>query len=520
MLAQLNQSSKFRNEGGGGYGQTGFDYDLNDKNAINSSLRINQFRFNNSNQLNSSLTGTDGTLIQFYDRSINNKNHWSNLDWNMGYTRTFRQTGRELSFLGQVGVNRPQNNSFINQTGIGEQPGPREQNWNQSQNAEATLQTDYVHPFKNKNTFEAGGKAILRRVGSDFQFSAFDPELNEFIANPRRTNSFSHDQDVVSGYATYSFNWKKFGFKLGSRYEQTHIKADFQSTETAFSQAYGNLIPSATLSRDLTKSQKMRMGYTQRIQRPQIYYLNPFVNYSDTLNLFSGNPNLDPELSHLFELGYSAFAKSNSINASLYWRQTDNAIESVRSVDELGVSRTTFLNIASNRTVGLSLFGSAQPTTRWRVSGNVNLYYTMLTSPALNASNSNWMYNFNVNSSYTFPGGFSAQCFGFFNSPRVQLQGRFGGFYNYNLAVKKELFRKKGNVSLGLDNPFTRAVRMESFFQSQTFVSHDVRNMYRRGVRVSYNHQFGKMDFNAKPRRRKSISNDDAKGGDSSASGQ
>ncbi len=93
-----------------------------------------------------------------------------------------------------------------------------------------------------------------------------------------------------------------------------------------------------------------------------------------------------------------------------------------------------------------------------------------------------------------------------FNSPRVQLQGRFGGFYNYNLAVKKELFRKKGNVSLGLDNPFTRAVRMESFFQSQTFVSHDVRNMYRRGVRVSYNHQFGKMDFNAKPRRRKSIS--------------
>ncbi len=186
-----------------------------------------------------------------------------------------------------MGVNRPQNNSFINQTGIGEQPGPREQNWNQSQNAEATLQTDYVHPFKNKNTFEAGGKAILRRVGSDFQFSAFDPELNEFIANPRRTNSFSHDQDVVSGYATYSFNWKKFGFKLGSRYEQTHIKADFQSTETAFSQAYGNLIPSATLSRDLTKSQKMRMGYTQRIQRPQIYYLNPFVNYSDTLNLFS-----------------------------------------------------------------------------------------------------------------------------------------------------------------------------------------------------------------------------------------
>jgi hypothetical protein len=149
VISQLSQSSKFRNEGGGGYGQIGFDYDLNDKNSINSSLRINQFRFSTINRLTSSLTGTDGTPIQFYDRSINNKNRWNNLDWNMGYTRTFKQTGRELSFLGQLGVNRPQNNSFINQTGIGEQPGPREQNLNQSQNAEATLQTDYVHPFKN-----------------------------------------------------------------------------------------------------------------------------------------------------------------------------------------------------------------------------------------------------------------------------------------------------------------------------------------------------------------------------------
>jgi hypothetical protein len=36
--------------------------------------------------------------------------------------------------------------------------------------------------------------------------------------------------------------------------------------------------------------------------------------------------------------------------------------------------------------------------------------------------------------------------------------------------------------------------------------------MYRRAVRLSFNYQFGKMDFDAKPRRKKSITNDDAKG--------
>ena len=148
------------------------------------------------------------------------------------------------------------------------------------------------------------------------------------------------------------------------------------------------------------------------------------------------------------------------------------------------------------------------------------MYYSELTSPALNATNANWMYNLNVNSSYIFPEGFSAQVFGFFNSPRVQLQGRFGGFYHYNLGVKKELFKKKGSVTLGLDNPFNRVVRMKSVFRTLAtdttpgFESVDVRNTYRRAIRLSFNYQFGKMDFDAKPRRKKSITNDDAKGGD------
>jgi len=508
----LRQRSAFRNEGGGGFGQAGFDYDLTAKSSLNANLRLNQFRLNGLNTLNSVLTDEDGVRRQYYDRVLNNRNRWGNLDLNVGYTKNFEEAGRELSFLGQHTVNRPQNNTRADQLGPEGELQQRELNWNNSRNAETTVQADYVHPFKNKSTFETGAKGILRQVGSNFRFSTLDPETQAFLTDPDRSNAFHYDQDVVAGYATYAFKWQRVSFKLGGRYEQTYISANFQSSDTAFTQVYGNFIPSVTLSRDLTKSQKMRFSYTQRIQRPQIYFLNPFVNYSDTLNLFYGNPTLDPELTHSFELTYSTFAKSNSLNASVYWRQTDNAIESVRTVDTLGVSRTTFLNIAGNRTAGVSLFGSAQPTAKWRVSGTVNLYYSELTSPALNATNASWMYLLNLNASYTFPEGFSAQVSGFFNSPRVQLQGRFAGFYNYSLAVKKELFNKKGSVSLGLDNPFTRVVRMKSSFETPDFVSTDVRNLYRRAIRLSFNYQFGKMDFDAKSRRKKSITNDDAKG--------
>ena len=509
----LSQRSAFRNEGGGGNGQVGLDYDLTAKSLLTASLRLNQFRFNGLNRLNSVLTDEDGTVRQYYDRVLNNRNRGGNLDLNVGYTRNFNEAGREVSLLGQHTVNRPQNNTLADQLDPEGELQGRELNRNNSRNAETTVQADYVHPFGNNHTFEMGAKGIRRQVGSDFQFSTLDPETQAFLTDPDRSNAFHYDQDVVAGYATYAFKWQKVGFKLGGRYEQTYIRANFQSSDTAFAQDYGNFIPSVTFSRDLTKGQKMRFSYTQRIQRPQIYYLNPFVNYSDTLNLFYGNPALDPERTHSFELTYSTFAKGNSLNASVYWRQTGNAIESVRTVDTLGVGRTTFLNIAANRTVGLSVFGSVQPTAKWRVNGNVNLYYSALTSPALQAINANWMYLVNLNASYTLPKGFSAQAFGFFNSPRVQLQGRFAGFYSYNVAVKKELFKKKGSVSLALDNPFTRVVRMESFFETPGFVSADVRNLYRRAFRLTFNYQFGKMDFDAKPRPKKSITNDDAKGG-------
>jgi hypothetical protein len=82
--------------------------------------------------------------------------------------------------------------------------------------------------------------------------------------------------------------------------------------------------------------------------------------------------------------------------------------------------------------------------------------------------------------------------------------------------VKKELFEKKGSVSWPRQPLYPgrahEVVLQHAIDRNQPgFVSNDVRNFYRRAVRLSFNYQFGKMDFDAKPRRKKSITNDDAK---------
>jgi hypothetical protein len=347
-----------------------------------------------------------------------------------------------------------------------------------------------------------------------------------FLLLPDRTNQFRYDQDVYSGYATYGFSLQKvYTFKLGARMEHTRIGGDFFSNDTQISQQYTNFIPSIVASRDFgkDKNQKLKLSYTQRVQRPNIYFLNPFLNTSDPRIFSRGNPELDAELTDSYELGYSTFIKKSNLNFSLYSRRTNNAIESVSSLvpldslittddKEARVIYTTFQNVARNATYGMSVFGSTKLTDKWTVNGNVNAYYVTLKSASLNTTNDGFMYNANISSSYQFDKGYSAQFSGFLNSPRVQLQGRTSAYQYYSIAAKKELFKKKGSLSIGLDNPFNRTIRFRNELDAARFTSRSNNYVYNRGVRVSFNYQFGKMD--SRPGRpKKSIRNDDQKSG-------
>ncbi len=108
--------------------------------------------------------------------------------------------------------------------------------------------------------------------------------------------------------------------------------------------------------------------------------------------------------------------------------------------------------------------------------------------------------------------------FGFFNSPRLTLQGKSGSWTYYNFAVKKDLFKKKMSISAGVDNPFSESIVMQTNAVTTNFDLENNLRVYNRQFRISMNYQFGKMDFKSAPKKKKKISNDDAKsGGDGSA---
>ena len=506
--------------------QLTIDYDINAKNSMSLSGRYGVGDFNTSGSQSTLLTGVSGNILRQFEQDTKNIRGNRSIDVDFNYTKTFKEKGHELALLAQHGRNI-RVTDFVNIPNN----APLNKSRNDGINGETTFQLDYTYPFK-KNIFEAGAKYIVREVSSEFDFfQQTKSGIDSLVAN--RTNNFNYDQDVSSVYSTFTISLpKKWGLKAGVRYENTQITAKFQTSDSKITiPSYENFIPSLSVSKDFPKNHKVRASYTQRIQRPSLEFLNPFVNYSDPLNISYGNPLLKPELSHSFELNYSTYFKANSVNVSVFRRFTDNNITSVRSVNEQGITTSTFDNIGKTNFYGGSVFINLQPTKSLRVGGGTNITNNLLSGsiviPVLQAdktykstvvaiSNEGWNASVNFNASYTFTKGWGAQAFGFMGSRQIQLQGYQGSFRYYNLGLKKDFKNKKGSFTFGLDNPFTKSLKISSESSDPTYKSVSVRNIYNRGARFSINYMFGKMDFNGGNmfRSKKKVSNDDSKAGE------
>ncbi|QHL89018.1 TonB-dependent receptor [Nibribacter ruber] len=515
----IQQLGSNRTNGRFGFGQLGLEYELDDKNSLAAGIRVNTGQFKmrsqqhatafSANQLagNASEFGNE-TLVNEYDLTMKNNNKRLSMDLNLDYTHLFKKPQQEFTFLTLYSTTDQDNEVFQTRYDLEGNTISYTNNNNEGENKELTFQADYAHPMPKNTLLEIGAKNIMRDVTS-----------RSFYNGLASNGDFSYDQDVQAAYLSYGFNInKKTQVKFGGRYELTNVAADFvDAKQPDFKTDYDNFIPNVTVAYDLKPTMKVRASFTQRIQRPQLFFLNPYRQQQGPNLVVFGNPGLDAELTDAYELNYSTFFKTTSLNVSAYMRMTDNAIESVTDV----INDTTFLtfkNIAKNKTYGMSFSGSTKPVPAWNINGNVNLYYVDLNAPF--ASNEGFMYNINLSSGYDFGKGVSAQFSGGFNAPRIALQGQMSAFSYHNLSIRKELFAKKGALSLGMDNPFRKALEFRNLQEgiSQTsglpFSTRTNVTQYNRGFRLTFEYRFGKLQQQGPPKRKKSIKNDDAKQGD------
>jgi len=463
---------------------------------------------------------SDHALSRQFSNLTDIASNWGYISGNIDYQRTFKKPDKSFTVSYKLETMPEKSNNENNIDAQLNYTSYRQRSKNDASVAEHTFQLDYYDPLTKVHQIEGGLKYILRQNISSSEILRFDFDQNEWIADESRNIELDYDQHVIGLYAGYVIKINKFSIKTGLRAEGTINQGIFKSArDTTFTNRMYNLVPYITLSRDLDKGQNIKLSYTQKLARPGIWYLNPYINDSDPLNIYYGNPDLDSEVSHTFDLSYGKFAGKYNVNLNLTAAFSNNDIQALSTINSTGVKATTYKNIGKIQRYGGYLFGSYRPGSKFSININLGVNYSILESnDNRDLQNKGFNYSGSFNFRYTAWKNGNLSGYSGYYSPSINLQGQYGRFWYSGINVSQELFKKKFTASLSVSNPFIKRFNHENTFDDPTFYQKTEYFSYNRMLRLNLSYSFGQMKGEIKKAKR-GIKNEDVKSGGDSSSG-
>jgi hypothetical protein len=374
---------------------------------------------------------------------------------------------------------------------------------------EHTAQIDYVQPYQIL-TVEAGAKAIYRDTRSDFTSVGIDPiSGNPFSVS--NSDNFYYGQDILSLYNSYQLNLKRWTLKAGLRLERTGVKADFSNSGKANIPDYTNLIPSVAIQRKLTQTANLNFGYTERILRPGILQLNPYVDRQNPYFIAFGNPLLKPELNHTLSVNFSSYQKFG-ITTGLGYSFSNNTIQYVSTLGLDGITSGTYENLGSNKSIDFNVNVNYPITQKLSLSLNAQAGYLKLKGIVnqllytRNAFTGSAILILNYNLGHDWRPTFNFQYY----SPSITLQGTSSPYYYSSLGISKS-FNKKIFISGSFSNPYLKYLDYKINYTDPRFTQLTHNDIVYRRFNLGISYQFGKLRDGSIKKNKKTVQNDDIK---------
>ena len=161
-------------------------------------------------------------------------------------------------------------------------------------------------------------------------------------------NGLNYNQKILSASVNYSLKLKKFSFKSVIALENNTNKGNFINNGIISKLDYNEfaIFPSINIVYNIPRKIRFGVSYIGRPFRPSVNYLNPFIDNSDPKNLFKGNPYLKSNYVHMFSAKASKRIGNNLDIGLVYSNSyTNNAIEYISTIDNTGISTSTYENI-------------------------------------------------------------------------------------------------------------------------------------------------------------------------------
>ncbi len=481
-------------------------------------------------------TGENTDLINYnnYDPAYNftgstyrlgtGDNNSENVEYSSNLIKNFNDKGHKLTVDGSISRNTDDENSLI--TGSN--------NFNNTLNnqvqKQVQLQADYVLPIGEGSQFEAGYKGSFGDLNNIY--SVKDENKNP-ISN--LSNTLEYKENINALYTSYGFKVNKFSYLFGLRWEDTNIEVNLLEDPKVFNtKKYNNLFPSAFVSYEISDQSNITTSYSKRLSRPRGRFMNPAVNYSSNVNIFQGNPDLDPALTNKFDVGYIKRWEKVTFNTSAYFEDTKDVFSFVRSptgdivtpdgevvtpepgeeIDGIPVIKSQPINLGKEQKFGFEFTLNYSPYKIWKLNSNFNFYNVkttgehsyidnkgLLVVQDLDNQANNWFAR--INSKLTLPYKIDWQLNATYNGGQKTAQGKSLDQFGMNTSFSKDVMKDKGTIAFNISDIFnTRVMRSYTYLENQT--SYSEMQFRKRQFNLSFTYRFNKAknerEKNALPR--------------------
>lgn len=500
--------------------RAGFDWFIDNRNTLTFSGNLTRGHF----EPHDVLTVRADTLFQGstpyseYIRDSKQDRNFRNLGTSVQFKHLFPKEGAE--WTADVNYNRTK---FFGEskyeTTYEDRPTSYERQDGDGNGSFMTLQTDFVNPLSKQIKLEGGLRASMRENKNDQANFFTDTQTGEEIQITSLADNFKFDDDVYAAYGQLSHQFATWGYQVGLRAESSVYKGALTDRDSSFTISYPlSLFPSVFFTKKLNDQDNLQFAYTRRINRPNFFQTMPFTDFSDSLNLRRGNPELLPEFMNSLEVSYqNIFAKGHNLLVSVYYKRADDLITSYLVTEfneDLGREAIviTYANSNSSQAYGAeatlknSFFNMIDLTT------NVNVYQSTVDASNVEANlkidRMSWFIKENLQ--VKLPAGFTVQLTGEYRSkasftpdsgnrmpwqpgPTNTAQGYSLDNWFVDAAIRKEVLNKKGTITLNVNDIF-KTRRNGTYTESAFFTQEQYRYRDPQIFRLNFSYRFGKMD--------------------------
>lgn len=417
----------------------------------------------------------------------------SNLEYELNYNKTFKNEDQKFTAAFQYRDGGETERSVITESYRNQSSenlkDPADQKVLNEENSKSILvQADYVHPFAKEGKFEVGYRSSFRFIETNYKVDSLIGN-NEWVNISDFTNTFNYDETIHAAYGIFGNKVNRISYQIGLRAELTQVSTELVVTDEKTDKEYFSLFPSAHFTYEFGNENSFQASYSRRLNRPNFWNLNPFNSFSNNRSIRTGNPDLDPDFTNSYEVGYLKNWPKASIYSGVYYRKTTDVIQWLsRAQGDTTYTRPE--NFGTADAYGVEANYSQDLASWWKLNVNANFYRAITVGTAFGEDLESDTYTASgrLNSRITLWNAVQFQQNLNYRAPEETPQGRRKAFYTVDLALSKDIFQGKGSLTLSVSDLLnSRKWRNETF--GQNFYSDSEFQWRARQVTFSFSYR-------------------------------